>query len=57
MSQGVGLGELRRTRYRGLAKTRLLHILIATALNVFCVSRHGSPNGPAPTLAAPLLPN
>ena len=33
-SQAVGLGDLRRTRYRGLAKTRLLHLLIATALNV-----------------------
>ncbi len=33
-SQGVSIGDLRRTRYRGLAKTRLLHLLIATALNV-----------------------
>ena len=32
-SQGVSIGDLRRTRYRGLAKTRLLHLLIATALN------------------------
>ncbi|HEY8744134.1 MAG TPA: IS1182 family transposase [Chloroflexota bacterium] len=38
MSQGVGLGDLRRTRYRGLAKTRLLHLLIATALNLLRVS-------------------
>ena len=38
MSQGVGLGDLRRTRYRGLAKTRLLHLLIATALNVLRVA-------------------
>jgi len=38
MSQGVGLGDLRRTRYQGLAKTRLLHLLIATALNVLRVS-------------------
>ncbi len=38
MSQGVGLGDLRRTRYRGLAKTRLLHLLIATALNILRVS-------------------
>ncbi len=37
-SQGVGLGDLRRTRYRGLAKTRLLHLLIATALNVLRVA-------------------
>jgi len=33
VAQGVRLGDLRRTRYRGLAKTRLLHLLIATALN------------------------
>ncbi len=32
-SQGVSIGDLRRTRYIGLAKTRLLHLLIATALN------------------------
>ncbi len=38
MSQGVGLGDLRRTRYRGLAKTRLLHLLIAMALNVLRVA-------------------
>ncbi|MGI8915366.1 MAG: transposase [Chloroflexota bacterium] len=38
MSQEVGLGDLRRTRYRGLAKTRLLHLLIATALNVLRVA-------------------
>jgi transposase len=38
MSQGVGLGDLRRTRYRGLAKTRLLHLLIATAPNVLRVA-------------------
>ena len=38
MSQGVGLGDLRRTRYRGLPKTRLLHLLIATALNVLRVA-------------------
>jgi transposase len=33
LSQGVRLGDLRRTRYIGLPKTRLLHLLIATALN------------------------
>jgi transposase len=38
MAQGVGLGDLRRTRYRGLAKTRLLHLLIATALNILRVA-------------------
>ena len=34
LSQGVRLGDLGRTRYRGLAKTRLLHLLLATALNL-----------------------
>jgi transposase len=34
LSQGVRMGDLRRTRYIGLPKTRLLHLLIATALNV-----------------------
>ncbi len=33
ISQGVRLGDLRRSRYVGLAKTRLHHLLIATALN------------------------
>ncbi len=34
LSQGVRLGDLRRTRYIGLPKTRLLHLLVATALNL-----------------------
>lgn len=34
LSQGVRMGDLRRTRYIGLPKTRLLHLLIATALNL-----------------------
>jgi len=33
ISQGVRIGDLRRSRYHGLAKTRLLHSLIAAALN------------------------
>jgi transposase len=33
LSQGVRLGDLRRTRYIGLPKTRFLHLFIATALN------------------------
>ncbi len=33
ISQGVHRGDLRRSRYAGLAKTRLLHLLIASALN------------------------
>ncbi len=38
LSQGVRMGDLRRTRYIGLPKTRLLHLLIATALNVVRVA-------------------
>jgi transposase len=34
ISQGVRLGDLRQTRYWGLAKTRLQHICIAVALNL-----------------------
>src|SRR4029079_10809553 len=33
ISQGSRIADLHRTRYRGVAKTSLLHILIATALN------------------------
>ena len=33
VSQGVRLGDLRRSRYCGLAKTRLLHQLLGAALN------------------------
>jgi transposase len=34
LSQGVRAFGLRRTRYRGLAKTHLQHVAIATAINV-----------------------
>ena len=34
ISQGVRIGDLRRSRYVGLAKTRLHHFLTATALNL-----------------------
>lgn len=38
LSQGVRLGDLRRTRYIGLPKTFHLHLLIATALNFVRIS-------------------
>jgi transposase len=38
LSQGVRMGDLRRTRYLGLPKTRLLHLLIATALNLMRIA-------------------
>ena len=34
LSQGVRTADLRRSRYIGLAKTHLQHILIAAALNL-----------------------
>jgi transposase len=34
ISQGVRTGELRRSRYRGQAKTHLQHVLMAVALNL-----------------------
>lgn len=34
ISQGVRIGELRRSRYRGQAKTHLQHVLMAVALNL-----------------------
>jgi transposase len=33
VSQGVHLGDLRRSRYIGEAKTRLMHLILAAALN------------------------
>jgi transposase len=38
IGQGSRIADLHRTRYRGLAKTSLLHILIATALNFLRVA-------------------
>jgi transposase len=34
VSQAVGIPDLRRVRYIGLAKTRLQHLLTATGLNL-----------------------
>ena len=34
LSQGIRAFDLRRTRYRGLAKTRLQHAVIAAAINL-----------------------
>jgi transposase len=34
LSQGLSLGDLRQTRYIGITKTHLQHILIAIALNL-----------------------
>lgn len=34
ISQGVHLGDLRRSRYRGEGKTRLMHLLLGAAMNL-----------------------
>jgi transposase len=38
ISQGVHLGDLRRSRYIGEAKTRLMHLLLAAAMNFIRVA-------------------
>jgi transposase len=38
ISQGVHLGDLRRSRYIGEAKTRLMHLLLAAAMNFMRVA-------------------
>jgi transposase len=38
INQGVQMGALRRSRYVGLAKTRLLHLLIGAAMNLVRVA-------------------
>ncbi|HSH82909.1 MAG TPA: IS1182 family transposase [Herpetosiphonaceae bacterium] len=38
ISQGVHLGDLRRSRYIGEAKTRLMHLLVAAAMNFIRVA-------------------
>jgi transposase len=37
ISQGTRTGDLRRSRYRGLAKTKLHHLLLATGINLLRV--------------------
>jgi transposase len=38
LSQGVHIGDLRRSRYVGLAKTRLMHLVLGAALNFMRVA-------------------
>ena len=38
ISQGTHTSDLRRSRYIGLAKTRLMHLLLAAALNFMRVA-------------------
>jgi transposase len=37
LSQGIRLSELRRSRYLGLTKTHLQHVITATAINLLRV--------------------
>jgi transposase len=47
ISQGVRVGDLRRARYTGLAKTRLQHLLAATGMNLLRLGEwfEGTPRG------------
>jgi transposase len=38
IAQGTRMGTLRRSRYIGLVQTRLMHLLVATALNFMRVA-------------------
>jgi transposase len=38
IAQGTRIGDLRRSRYIGLVKTRLMHLLLAAALNFMRVA-------------------
>jgi transposase len=38
IAQGTRTGDLRRSRYIGLVKTRLMHVLLAAALNCLRVA-------------------
>jgi transposase len=49
LSQGIRRTDLRHTRYIGLAKTRLQHILTATALNFCRIAEWLADKSPAPT--------
>jgi len=49
LGQAVSLGVGRRTRYRGLLRTRLQHILMAVAINIIRVIAWFNDQPPAPT--------
>jgi transposase len=54
LSQGVRAFDLRRSRYIGLAKTHLQHILIATAINLVRIVAWLTEPHPQKRSAAPL---
>jgi transposase len=56
LSQGVRLGDLRRTRSIGLPKTRLLHLFVATALNLLRMASWLAETPLARTRTPPLVP-
>jgi transposase len=53
LSQGVRVGDLRRARYVGLAKTHLQHVLTATGLNVLRLGAWLEETPPARTRRSP----
>jgi transposase len=55
LSQAVRACDLRRSRYRGLAKTHLQHVLIAAALNLKRLGAWWAGHVPAQTRRAPFL--
>jgi transposase len=55
LSQGVRAFDLRRSRYSGLAKTHLQHILIATAINLIRVVAWLTDPRPQKRRAAPFV--
>jgi transposase len=55
LSQGVRAFDWRRSRYRGLAKTHLQHILIATAINLVRVVAWLTDPHPPKRRAAPFV--
>jgi IS5 family transposase len=54
LSQGVRAFDLRRSRYSGIAKTPLQHILMATAINLVRVVAWLTDPRPQKRRAAPL---
>lgn len=53
LSQGIRRCGLRRTRYRGLAKTHLQHVLTATALNLLRLTNWLAGDTPETTRRSP----
>lgn len=55
LSQGIRAFELRRARYRGMAKVHLQHVFTATALNFCRIAAWNAESIPAKTRQAPFV--